>query len=148
MASPQTGNTEMTEAAFEPSPLPQVRDEDMTVPIVVYVLYLLALPSAFISLLIGVIVAYSSRETAGPVAQSHYTFLIRTFWLSLLWIPVGLALILVGIPLSFILIGIPVVIVGGLMLGVGKLWYIVRCVVGLIGAAQGRAYPTPQSLLL
>ena len=63
----------MTDAAsLNSSPLHEpsafARSEDLTVPIVVYVLYLCAIPTAFLSLVVGVIIAYASRADAGPAA--------------------------------------------------------------------------------
>ncbi len=120
----------MTEAsAFNPRPM--ATSEDLTLPIVVYVLYLLAVPTALLSLLIGVVIAYANRDRAGPAARSHYEFLIRTFWLSLVCLLVGLA----------------VCVVGGLMLAGAKLWYVVRCILGIVYAARHEAYPRPDALL-
>ncbi len=136
----------MTEAsAFNPRPM--ATSEDLTLPIVVYVLYLLAVPTALLSLLIGVVIAYANRDRAGPAARSHYEFLIRTFWLSLVCLLVGLAVCVVGGILSVILIGIPILIVGGLMLAGAKLWYVVRCILGIVYAARHEAYPRPDALL-
>ncbi|MGH8851401.1 MAG: DUF4870 family protein [Casimicrobiaceae bacterium] len=53
--------------------------------------------------IIGLILAYVKRdEAAGTWLQSHYRWLIRTFWFSVLWNIVGwLALItLIGIPIA------------------------------------------------
>jgi len=136
----------MTDAsAFNPRPM--ATSEDLTLPIVVYVLYLLALPTAFLSLLIGVVIAYANRDRSGPAVQSHYAFLIRTFWLSLACIVIGVAVCTVGAVLSLILIGIPILIVGALMLAGAKLWYIVRCILGIVYAARHEGYPRPDALL-
>lgn len=58
--------------------------------------------------IIAVIVAYIKRdEAAGTWLQSHYRWLIRTFWFSFLWGIVGglilitLGLVLIGIPIAF-----------------------------------------------
>jgi uncharacterized membrane protein len=53
--------------------------------------------------IIGLIVAYVKRdEAAGTWLQSHFRWLIRTFWFSILWNVVGwLALVtLIGIPIA------------------------------------------------
>lgn len=53
--------------------------------------------------LIGLILAYVKRgEAAGTWLQSHYRWLIRTFWFSVLWNIVGwLAVVtLIGIPIA------------------------------------------------
>lgn len=138
----------MTEASsFNPLPRPMATDEDLTMPIVIYVLYLVSLPTAFLSLVLGLILAYAGRDRAGPAARSHYEFQIRTFWLSLIGVAVAIALCAVGAILSLILIGIPILMVGALMLLAGKLWFIIRCVLGIAKAAQKEAYPRPDAVL-
>ena len=56
--------------------------------------------------IIGLILAYVKRgDAAGTWLASHYRWLIRTFWFSLLWGMIGgLALVLLGL----ILIGFPI----------------------------------------
>ena len=79
---------------------------------------------------------------------SHYTFLIRTFWLSIGWFVIGGLLLLFGIPLSFVLIGIPAVLLGAFIMGVVWIWFAVRCVLGVIYLARGEAYPRPLNWLI
>jgi uncharacterized membrane protein len=142
------GNTTMTEAStLNPQPRPIATGEDLTLPIVIYVLYLVALPTAFLSLLVGVIMAYINRDTAGPAARSHYTFIIRTFWLSLAIIFGGTMVCVIGGILSLILIGIPILLGGIALLCLGKVWYIVRCILGIAAAARHEAYPRPDGVL-
>ncbi len=136
----------MTDASAY-NPRPMATSEDLTLPIVVYVLYLLALFTCSLSLFLGVVLAYANRDRAGPGAQSHYEFLIRTFWLSIVCAVVGVAACLVGGILSVILIGIPILIVGGLMLVGAFCWYVVRCVLGIVYAFRHQAYPRPDALL-
>jgi uncharacterized membrane protein len=53
--------------------------------------------------LIALIIAYVKRgEAAGTWLQSHYRWLIRTFWFSVLWNLVGwlAAVTLIGIPIA------------------------------------------------
>ena len=116
------------------------REESMTGPLLVYGAYLLSIPSAGLFALVGVILAYVMKGDAGPQAYSHYAFQIRTFWLSLLAIPLGVLLVILGVPLSFLLVGVPFVIVGALMICGVTVWFLVRCVVGLIRAIDGRGY--------
>ena len=63
--------------------------------------YLLYGTGFFVGLtfLIGVILAYVARDGAPPWLASHFTFQIRTFWLSLFWGVLGLvsAWLLVGL---------------------------------------------------
>ncbi|MBI1407732.1 MAG: hypothetical protein GC145_16590 [Caulobacter sp.] len=121
--------------------------EDRVAPAVIYGLYLFGAFSALITVFIGLIIAYAQRGNAGERMETHYTFLIRTFWLSIGWIIIGLALILVGIPLSLVLVGIPVVVAGGLILSVVGIWFIARCALGAYYLAQDEAYPRPMSWL-
>lgn len=136
----------MTEATIL-DPAPRSTSEDLTLPIVCYVLYLLMIPTGGLAFLAGLIIAYANRDSAGPAARSHYEFLIRTFWLSLVGLGVGVALCVVGGILSLILIGIPVLLAGVALLGLGKLWFIVRCILGIAKAAQKEAYPRPEAVL-
>lgn len=124
-----------------------LEDESLIAPIVVYILYIVALPTVGLSSVVGLIMAYVLKAEAGPAARSHYIFQIRTFWLHLLAFPVGLLLIAIGVPLSFVLVGVPFVIVGGLLMAGAHLWYLVRCVIGLVVALQGDPYPRPRSLI-
>lgn len=136
----------MTEASAYPGH-PLATNEDLTLPIVIYVLYLLAIPTALLAPVLGVVLAYANRDRASPAAQSHYEFLIRTFWLGLVLLIVGAGICTVGAILTVVLIGIPILIVGGLMLACGKLWYVVRCILGIVHAARHDPYPRPESLL-
>ena len=143
----RAGTSDMTDASLYPSPRPTATGEDLTLPIVIYVLFLLSLPTACLSLLIGGVLAHASRGNAGPAAQSHYTFLIRTFWLSVIGIGVVTVVCSVGGALMVILIGIPIFILGVLMAVAGKIWLVIRCILGLAKAAQKEAYPRPDAVL-
>ena len=120
--------------------------EDKTMPAVCYALYLLAFCTG-VTGIVGVIIAHLQQNTAGPVMRSHYTFLVRTFWIGLVWMVLAGMVLAVGIPLSFILIGIPLLILAKLMFAVGVIWYGVRCVVGLVYLSRGEPYPRPYAVL-
>ena len=121
--------------------------EDRTLPAVCYGLYLLAFATGFTGI-IGVILAYANRGEASPRMGSHHAFLIRTFWIGLVWMLLSGMILGVGIPLSFILIGIPLLILAKLMFAVGAVWYGLRCVVGVIYLSRGEAYPRPYAFLV
>ena len=121
--------------------------EDRTLPAVCYGLYLLAFATGFTGI-IGVILAYANRREASPRMGSHYAFLIRTFWIGLVWMLLSGMILGVGIPLSFILIGIPLLILAKLMFAVGAVWYGLRCVVGVIYLSRGEPYPRPYAFLV
>jgi uncharacterized membrane protein len=139
----------MTEApAFTVSPRDLTTREDLTLPMIVYGLYLLALPTGGLSLIAGLILAYAQQGGAGPAARSHYDFAIRTFWLGLVGFIAGAAVCVIGALLMVVLIGFPILLVGALMLAGAKLWYVVRCILGIAKAAQHEAYPRPDALMV
>lgn len=131
----------MTESAGYPT------TEDRALPAVVYVLYILGLFHG-ITLIIGVIMAYVLRGEAGPINGSHYTFVIRTFWISLVWLIIGGGIMLVSIPFAFILIGIPFLWLGGVICGMAWVWALVRSVVGVVRLADGAPIERPYSLFI
>jgi uncharacterized membrane protein len=124
--------------------------EDRTMPAVCYALYLLAFATG-ITAVIGLIIAYIQQSTAGPVMRTHYTFLIRTFWIGLVLAivggVVGGVLFAIGAVLSVILIGFPIMALAGLVWAVAAVWFGVRCIVGLVYLSRGEAYPRPYAVL-
>lgn len=137
----------MTDApVIEPPRAPGI-EEDKVLPAVVYGLYLLGFTNG-LTFVIGLIVAYVNRDTAGPINESHYTFAIRTFWLSIAWFLIGAVLLGFGIPLSLLLIGIPMMIFGGAIIGAVSLWFVIRCVMGITYLVRGEPYPRPLAWLI
>lgn len=118
--------------------------DDRTMPAVVYALYLLGIVNG-LTIVLGLILAYAKRGEAGEMARSHYTFLIRTCWLWLAWIVIGVLLLAVGAPLSLVLIGIPLFLFGLLIIGLTHVWFAVRAIVGVIYLARNEPYPRPNS---
>lgn len=77
--------------------------------------------------LIAIVVAYVKRgEAAGSWLASHFRWLIRTFWWSLLWALIG-GLVLVT--LGLVLIGIPIAIA---IWAVDTIWVIYRVIRGYL----------------
>lgn len=136
----------MSDLAPTADPVSGRAEEDKVLPIVVYALYLLGFTNG-LTFLVGLIIAYLNREAAGPINASHYTFAIRTFWLSIWWFLIGFALFLVGLALLVVLIGLPIMIVGGTIMGAISVFFVVRCILGLVYLLQGQAYPRPMSWL-
>lgn len=124
-----------------------VAEEDKVLPAVVYGLYLLGFTNG-LTFVVGLIVAYVGRDTAGPINRSHFEFNIRSFWLAIAGFLIGGALLLFGIPLSLLLIGIPMMIAGGLILTAISVWFVARCVMGIYYLVRGEAYPRPLSWLI
>ena len=125
--------------------------EDRTMPIICYALYLLAFATG-LTAVIGLIIAYVQRSTAGPVMHSHYTFLIRTFWLGLLLAivggVVGGVIFAIGAVLTVILIGFPIMALAGLIWALAAVWFGLRCIVGVVHLSRGEAYPRPYAVLV
>lgn len=77
--------------------------------------------------LIAIVVAYVKRsEATGTWLASHFRWLIRTFWWSLLWAMIGG---LVFVTLGLILIGIPIALA---IWAVDTIWVIYRVIRGYL----------------
>jgi uncharacterized membrane protein len=108
-------------------PVPSSTGFDLNRPTVVALLYLASFVVGITSL-IGVILAFIWKgERPGDWTESHFTYLINTFW-------IGLAGGIVGVILTFILIGIP------LLLAVAVL-VIVRSIKSLLAAQNRQPMP-------
>ena len=85
---------------------------------IIYILYMAAILVGITSI-VGVIMAYVKRaDFAGAEYEDHITYLIRTFWISLIGYLIGAVLSIVGI-------GIIIIIAVGI-------WYIYRSIAGFI----------------
>ena len=122
--------------------------DQLVMPILVYVGLLLAVPTAGLSLIVSLVAAYVLKSDAGPAAWSHYVYAIRTCWGALAWMALGVVLIVAGIPLMLVLIGFPMMFLGGAVILLAKVWFVVRAVVGIVRAADGRAQPNPRAVLV
>lgn len=105
---------------------------------VVWGLYLLAIPSANILAVVGLIVAYVAKDRASGWVRGHFDAQIRLFWSSIVWfIVLSIALIVFGF-LSVIIIGIPFLIAAGVAMLLLFIWFTVKSIFGLINVIQGR----------
>jgi uncharacterized membrane protein len=108
--------------------------------IVVWALYLLSIPSAALFALIGVIVAFASRESASPWARSHLDEQIRIWWIAVAWnVAIAMAA-LISWMLTIILIGFPLLWLCGIGWFVVMIWFTVKSLLGLIRLLDGRSY--------
>lgn len=105
---------------------------------IVYVLYLLSIPSAAIFALFGVIVALAARDGAGPLARSHLDYQIRT-WFTAFWWTIGLAILaILGWLTAIIGIGFLLLWAAGLGAVVLYLWFTVVSLIGLLALIDNR----------
>lgn len=109
-----------------------VNENPSTVKIikVVYILNLIALVFPLCSL-IGVVFAYVFHQDGKDYLKSHFQYIIRGFWISLLYFAISglLCLILVG----FVLIALTII------------WWIIRNAKGLKNVLEGKPIVNPTS---
>ncbi|MEQ9518830.1 MAG: hypothetical protein RLN89_05245 [Parvibaculum sp.] len=86
-----------------------------------------------ITALIGVVIAYLKRGDADPIAASHFTFQIRTFWISILAFIVGALLMMV--------------MIGFLVWLAWLVWAIIRNVKGFMAISEGKPIAEPETWL-
>lgn len=91
----------------------------------VYILYLVSLITAFLPLIVGMVMAYMNRGNSEDWIDSHYTYAIRTFWMGLLY--------------SFICFVTAFIFIGFLLAIAVLVWFVIRCLKGL--QAAGRKEP-------
>ena len=75
--------------------------------------------------------AYVNKDSAPEWQKSHYQFLIRTFWIGLLYSVIGLIL-------TFVLVGV-------LVLLFALIWMIIRCAKGMSQFDKGQPIENPTS---
>ena len=116
------------------SAIPPVLQDEKTMAVVIYGLYIAGWATGCVSSVIGLILAYVSREAAPEWLRTHYTFQIRTFWLSIAWFMIGCATLIFGV-------GIVILAAIGILVTV-------RAILGLYWLLKGRAYPTPYNWII
>jgi uncharacterized membrane protein len=110
------------------APVSSAAERSRTFAIVIYVLYLLAAPSIFSTMLIGAVVAYLKKDEArGTPFESHFANAIDVFWVALV----------VGI-VAFVLW--PLFFLGALIHAGLFFWVLYRTVKGLVRAIEWQPY--------
>ena len=105
---------------------------------VVWLLYILSIPSAGVLAIVGLIVAYVSRGSAHGWVRSHFDQQIRIFWQSFWWHVIPW--VVVGL-LSLVLIGLLLLWVPFLISFVLLIWFTVKSVLGLVALLNSRPVP-------
>ena len=111
---------------------------------IVWVLYLLALPSANLLAIVGMLVAASARGGATGLARQHLDRQLKLFWTSAVINIVLTGICMVGIvslamDLSQAAWLLPLTVVSGLALIGLTLWFTVRSAIGALNLARDRA---------
>lgn len=104
---------------------------DLNNPTIISLLYLGSFVTGLTGL-VGIVLAYIWRDDQEAWAASHFTYLIRTFW-------IGLVASIVSAILVFVLIGIP-------MMFAVAVWFGVRSVMSIVKAQKREPMPDPETL--
>lgn len=95
----------------------------------IYILFFLGFVVG-ITAIVGVILAYVNRGKTNDYVETHYTWLIRTFWIGVLFSVISVVLSIVAI---------------GILLGIATfIWLVIRLIKGL--QALGRNEPIANPL--
>ena len=101
---------------------------------VIYALYAVSLVVG-LSGIVAIVIAYLKRDEArGCFLESHYTWIIRTFWIGLVGALVGGA--------TMWMFGL-----GMIVWGVVAVWFIYRIVKGWLALKDGRALGDPEGIV-
>ena len=92
---------------------------------------------------VGVVLAYLFRNSASePWEETHYPYLIRTFWIFILAVLLGLAALIANIAKNAV--GILLVVGAGALVILSG----VRAVISLVHAALEKSIPDPRTWLV
>ena len=118
--------------SMEPAPRPAPWVDERQLALIIYVLFLA--PLGGVTHIVGLIMAYVARDKAPAWLATHYTYLIRTFWMGLLY---------------FLIAGILCVLLIGLaLLPLVFIWFVIRCAVGLMRLFQSEPISNPETWLI
>lgn len=117
-----------------PNNTQQYMQEDKGTTNVAYVVYILYL-AIFVPALpvLGIIFAYIFENDARDLLKTHYQYLIRTFWIGLLYFSISSLLV-------FLIIGL-------FLLPLCLIWWFIRNVKGLKSLIREEPIPNPKTWL-
>jgi uncharacterized membrane protein len=104
----------------------------------VYILYLLSIPSFALFALLGVVWAMMARDGAGPLARSHLADQIRILFVAFWW---GVTLLIagaIGWLLTLVLVGFPILWIVGVVGLIVMIWFTIKSLLGLLALLDGR----------
>ncbi len=100
---------------------------------VIYILYFLGFFFGGVPTMIGLVLAYLNRGKTAGYTETHYTWLIRSFWIGMLYAFVSMLLMFIGI--------------GILLIFAVAIWLIIRLVKGMQLLNRNEAIRTPKTWL-
>lgn len=123
------------------------RDDSAQMPVVIYVLYLVGFFTV-ITPVVGLILAYVSKSRPTSWLDSHYDNAIHVFWKGLLYMVLSIVIACLSIPLFIqenVFGGVILIVIGVIASFAQMIWFIVRCIKGMIGVSNRQPYPDPES---
>ncbi len=106
--------------------------EDPVTTKAAYIIYILNMIICVPALpLLGVIFAYIFENDAKSILKSHYRYLIRSFWIGLLYFTISGALIFL--------------IIGFFLIPICIIWWFIRLVKGLKSLMRNEPIPNPKT---
>jgi uncharacterized membrane protein len=122
----------MQDANAQIQPYNEVTDKQKNYLLIIYIAYAIGLFTGSLGTIIGLVMAYIKRdEYDGTIYDGHTTYLIRTFWISLLYGVICIPLIFFGI--------------GTVLLILVSIWFIVRVVKGFVLFYDGKPIAKPKT---
>lgn len=106
--------------------------DDRGLAFAIYILYFIGYFTG-ITTLIGAVIAYLQAPSAESAMKSHYIFQIRTFWIGLLYLVVGLLLLFH--------------VIGGFILLWAFIWSLIRNIKGILALNRNEPIANPESWL-
>ncbi|WP_108790007.1 DUF4870 domain-containing protein [Erythrobacter sp. Alg231-14] len=117
------------------TPSTQNNGFDLNQPTIISLLYLAGFLTGGLTSLVGIVLAHVWQgDNQDEWAASHFSYLIRTFWISL-----------VGFVIAFVLMFL---LIGFLLFPLLAIWVGVRSVMSLIKAQKQEPMPDPATLLI
>ena len=124
----------MNDPTQRPDATPASSGFEFNRPTIVGLLYLASCITG-ITAIIGVVLAYVWKgEPLQPWEETHYTYLIRTFWIGVAGTVLGVLTLLIG--------------VGFLILLAIGVWALVRTVMSLVSAQKREPMKDPETLFI
>ena len=99
--------------------------------LIVYVLYFASYFVGGTTALVGVVIAHLQTAESDPLLQTHYQWQIRTFWIGLLYLTVGVLLV--------------IVLIGFAILVFWFVWTLVRTIKGVLALNENKPIANPKS---
>ena len=129
----------MTDANPQPRLSADGQENNRPAAILAWVLYILALPSANVLAVVGVIIAYAARDKSTGWVREHFDRQIALFWKIVIWLILLWIAIVVFAVLSFAVVGIPFLLIALLALLVLHIYFGVVSVFGALKAVNRQA---------